>query len=128
MGWRAKVCCCMLSRLARATVARGGLKRGNVWCVVVKTWFMSPDFIFISTIKWSGSVVPLQVYTVALYRPENPWKEALSTPAPPSHWSSGGEESSAWDGRGVGSQNCWWEGKQELEKEKQEEEEEEEED
>lgn len=60
----------MLSRLARATVARGGLKRGNVWCVVVKTWFMSPDFIFISTIKWSGSAVPLQAYTVALCRLE----------------------------------------------------------
>lgn len=60
----------MLSRLARATVARGGLKRGNVWCVVVKTWFMSPDFIFISTIKWSGSAVPLQGYTEALCRSE----------------------------------------------------------
>ena len=101
MGWRAKVCCCMLSRLARATVARGGLKRGNVWCVVVKTWFMSPDFIFISTIKWSGSAVPLQVYTVALYRAENPWKKIPLTSAPPNDGgSSGVEESSARDGGG----------------------------
>lgn len=69
--------------------------------MVVKTCFMSPDFIFISTIKWSGSAVPLQVYTVALCRPENVWKEALSTSAPPDDGtSSGAEESSAGDGRG----------------------------
>lgn len=45
---------------------RVGLKRGNVWCVVVKTCFTSPDFIFISTIKWSGSAVPLQAKVLSL--------------------------------------------------------------